>query len=114
MESNKGEKIAIEYLKNKSYLIIDTNVRFRQGEIDIIAQDGEYTVFVEVRHRQSNAFGGATASVDYKKQRKIKLAAEMYISNNNTHNKNYRFDVVAITGDVNGNYKIEHITNAFQ
>ena len=65
-----GEKAAEKYLKDKNYKIIDTNFRTRFGEVDIIAKDGEFIVFVEVKTRGEKSFGNPMEAVNYDKQRK--------------------------------------------
>lgn len=71
------------------------------GEIDIIARDKQDLVFVEVRYRKTEAFGGSVASVNKKKQKRIVLAASHYLQKYNLTNKiACRFDVFAITGSL--------------
>ncbi len=80
-----------------------SNYRCRYGEIDLVMEDGEYVVFVEVRYRTSERFGGALASVDTHKQNKLRACAEHYRQRHRSHgNRPCRFDVVSVTtgGDV--------------
>lgn len=73
------------------------NYRCRSGEIDLIMRDGEYLVFVEVRYRSQSGFGGALASVDLRKQRRVIHAAQHYLATHNWHGP-CRFDVIAFDG----------------
>ncbi|MCK9478476.1 MAG: YraN family protein [Firmicutes bacterium] len=110
-----GEMIAEKHLIKKKYKIIDKNFYIRGGEIDIIAQKGEYLVFVEVKTRSSNKFGSAAEAVDfYKKTRMIK-AAKVFLQRYG--NAYARFDVIEVYITSNSTKlvadKISHIENAF-
>ncbi len=115
---NIGEEAAVKALKKQGYKIIERNYRIKMGEIDIIAKDGEYTVFVEVRLRKSNDFGSPADTIDKRKQQKIIKAAQMYAVKNDIYDTPMRFDAVLINADTVGeklvNTKIEIIKNAFQ
>lgn len=108
-----GEKLAAEYLKKRGYRILETNFRCREGEIDIIAQDKDYLVFVEVRTRRGSEFGTPEESVTTAKKEKLTSVALAYLQ---THRKSpplQRFDVVAIELDREGkSSRIELIENA--
>ncbi len=73
------ESRAQAWLVRRGLVAVDRNVRFRGGEIDLVMRDGEHWVFVEVRARRDTRFGGAAASVDARKQRRIALAAQLYL-----------------------------------
>jgi len=75
-----AEDLAARYLERQGLAIVDRNWRCRAGEIDLVARDGATLVFVEVRLRTSAAFGGAAASVDAPKQRRILQAARLYLA----------------------------------
>jgi len=75
-----AEELAARYLQDQGLAIVQRNYRCRAGEIDLVARDGETLVFVEVRLRRSEAFGGARASVDAHKQRRILQAARHYLA----------------------------------
>jgi len=115
MQSNiygkKSEIIAANFLKKKGYKILEVNYKNKIGEIDIIAQDKDYLVFVEVKARISRAFGDSLEAVNYKKQQKIRKVAELYLVVKYKTNANCRFDVVAVLGDEDAD--ITHIENAF-
>jgi len=97
---NQLEQFASEQLNQKGCEIIATNFQCKLGEIDIIAKDGNSLVFVEVRYRKQNTFGGAGASVDQKKQTKIIKTASFYLQQQNLTNQvACRFDVFAIEGN---------------
>lgn len=85
------------------------NVRFRVGEIDLVMRDREVMVFVEVRFRRPSRFGGPAATVDYRKQQRIRRAATLWLIQTALVDRApCRFDVVAMTVD-----RLEWIVNAF-
>lgn len=102
------EDLAKNYLIDKGYKILEMNFRCRTGEIDIIAQDGAYTVFVEIKYRSSNRCGLPRESVTYYKRHKIISVAKYYLMCKKQREMPCRFDVIEI-------YKkqINHIQNAF-
>lgn len=107
----QGEDLALHFLEHKGLTLIQRNYRSRFGEIDLVMQDNEYTVFVEVRFRSSNDFGGALSSVDRRKQSKLIKCAQQYITNEPSH-RDFRFDVIAIS-PTSSEHEIQWITNAF-
>jgi putative endonuclease len=80
LAGSAAEDLAARYLERQGLAIVDRNWRCRAGEIDLVARDGATLVFVEVRLRTSAAFGGAAASVDVRKQRRILQAARLYLA----------------------------------
>lgn len=115
---NAGEEAAVKALKKQKYKIIERNYRTKMGEIDIIAKDGEYTVFVEVRLRKSNNFGTPADTIDERKQQKIIKTAQHYAVKNDIYDTPMRFDAVLINAKVKDNKladeKIEIIKDAFR
>ena len=108
----QGEDIAVEYLKRADYRIIERNYRCIFGEMDIVARDGDTTVFVEVKSRRSERFGEPQASVGPAKQKKLSMIALNYLKDRGLLNCNARFDVVAIKFSSAGT-NVELIPNAF-
>lgn len=105
------EKKAQDYLKQQGFRIIKCNFHSRYGEIDIIAEDNGYLVFVEVKYRKNNACGNPLEAVNAGKQKRICRTAFYYcLSHGYNDNTPCRFDVVAIEGDKD----IVHIKNAFE
>ena len=103
-----GETLAAEYLKKKRYQIIERNYRSRFGEIDLIAKDGAYYVFCEVKYRADERKGSPLEAVDARKQQKIFRTAMYYLTEQQLEDVPCRFDVVGIEGT-----KITLIKNAF-
>jgi putative endonuclease len=111
-----GEDIASAFLTVRGFRILERNFRCKGGEVDIIARDpgDKSLVFVEVKARRTLSYGMPQLAVTPFKQRQISKAALTWISKNNQHDKNARFDVIAILLDASGHHKIEHIVNAFE
>lgn len=92
------EDRAAEYLQRAGYTIIERNFHCRQGEIDIIAKDGSFLCFVEVKYRTSGEFGDALEAVSPGKQRRISRTALSYLAARGYgENQACRFDVCGIT-----------------
>jgi len=81
------------------------------GEIDIVAKDNDYTVFIEVKTRLSSSYGEPAEAVDYIKRKHLINSARYYISENKLFDTPIRFDVVEVFGEEK---KINHIENAFE
>lgn len=96
------------YLEQQGYKILEYNYRCRMGEIDLIAQDGEYLVFCEVKYRKTYGSGSPLEAVDVRKQRVIRKVAEHYLMMHRINEIPCRFDVIGIEGS-----RISLIKNAF-
>ena len=107
----QGEEIAVNYLIEKGYEILERNWRNRHKEIDIIAKDGKELVIVEVKTRKSNNYGEPDLAVNKQKQRLLISAANAYIFRNNM-DLNTRFDIISIVFN-NEKPVIDHIEDAF-
>jgi putative endonuclease len=107
-----GESLAISYLKEHGYKIIERNYRTKIGEIDIIAKDRDTIVFIEVKARKSKAYNPKEA-ITKSKKRKISMTALYYLKTTRQLNVRARFDVVAI-GSENNSQTVEIVKNAFE
>jgi putative endonuclease len=105
-----AEARAAVFLEERGLKIIARNYRCRFGEIDLVAQTGPTLVFVEVRARTSDRFGGAAASITHAKRRKLLATARYYLRCHGAREVPCRFDVVLLTGR---EANIEWIINAF-
>ena len=106
-----GEILAVDFLTNLGYQILEKNWRFGKDEVDIIARDGDSMVFVEVKTRQSSLFGEPEESVNREKQRFLIRAADAYLTKNNIEIES-RFDIVSVL--MKGNqHRINHLKEAF-
>ena len=104
-----GEEMAVEYLINNGYMIVERNYKNCFGEIDVIASEGDTVVFVEVRARNTVYYGTPAASVDLRKQQRLYKVAAGYIVKKELSGTPVRFDVVSICEE-----KIEIIRDAFE
>ena len=103
------EEKAAAFLESRGYEILERNFSSPGGEIDLIARDGQYLVFVEVKYRATDRFGAPSQAVDARKQERIRKAAVHYMcSRGIAPDVPCRFDVVSILGG-----QVEIIENAF-
>ena len=112
MRGTRAEELAAKYLTSAGLKLVARNYRSRFGEIDLIMLDGETLVFIEVRYRASNKYGGALASVDAKKQAKLSKTATTYLLKHHALNQPARFDVLCMSGELSSPI-YDWISNAF-
>ncbi|MFO0773093.1 MAG: YraN family protein [Nitrospiraceae bacterium] len=110
----ESERLAERYLRRKGYDILERNVQFPEGELDLVAKQGEVIVFVEVKARRSTAMGGAAYAVQAEKRTRLIRVAARYLAEHNGVGASARFDVVLIQQDGAGQPAVEHIENAFE
>lgn len=108
----EAEQVAAAFLTNKGYRVVDRNVSYAFGELDLILWHKQVLVFCEVKYRKDQSFFLALEAVHRAKQRKIILAAHAYLNRHHRVVPECRFDVVAVSGDLK-NPTIEHIEDAF-
>lgn len=92
----KGEDEAVKYLESKGYRVIERNFLCRQGEIDIIALDKNYIVFVEIKARTSTEYGLPSEAVTEKKLKHMVKAIQYYLYKRNLENENIRIDAIEV------------------
>jgi putative endonuclease len=109
-----AEVLAEEWLQKKGYRILERNLRVGGGELDLIAQHHDTLVFLEVKGRRTNQFGGAPYAIDTRKKRQIIKLASYYLSQHGLSNQLCRFDVILITGTDMDSLKITHLEQAFE
>lgn len=111
-----GERLAAGHLRRAGYAIVATNVPVRPwGEIDIVARREGMLVLVEVRTRRGDRFGGAVWSITPAKQRRMLLAATVYLTSLRDNALAARIDVIFVNLDARGRLLgIEHIENAVE
>lgn len=108
---NEGEKLAIAFLQEKNYEVLECNYRYLKAEIDIIARYDTTLVVIEVKTRTTNYFGNPQEFVNPKKIKQLVKAADHYIIDNDL-DVEVRFDIIAITKSKTST-QIEHIEDAF-
>lgn len=103
------EEMVAAFLQKQGILILERNYRCRSGEIDIVAKDGRYLVFVEVKYRSSSASGSALEAIDEKKAVRVRRVAAFYLhAHRYPENTPCRFDAAGIDGE-----RLTYIKNAF-
>lgn len=108
---NKGEQLAVDFLIDKGYKILERNFRYQKAEIDIIAQKADVICAVEVKTRSTSSFGNPQDFVKPKQIQQLVKALDFYIINNDL-DVEVRFDIIAIVQNKSGT-KIEHLEDAF-
>jgi len=106
----QGEQLAATYLKEHDFTLVGANWRCPDGEIDLIAQQGEALVFVEVRTRRSGA-EAAFESISPRKRRILERLAYLYLEEHQL-NSDWRIDVIAVAIPYHGDPIIEHVEDA--
>ncbi len=109
----EGERVAERYLKKKGYALVERNYRCRGGEVDLIVLDRRVVVFVEVKTRTDHGFGTPLEAVEPRKQRRMILAAQLFLHQKKLHERDARFDVVGISWP-GPEPVVEHVQNAFE
>ena len=110
-----GESLVAEELRRRGCRVVASGYRTRFGEIDLIAEDGPYLLFVEVKLRKSDRFAPGRAFVDRGKQERICTTAELYLAQNPTK-RQPRFDVAEVyapQGTATAQPRIVYLENAF-
>ena len=109
--AREGEEIAVKYLKNLGFKIIDRNFRARNTEIDIVAVHKATLVFVEVKTRTSNQFGTPLEQITYWKLKSLVKAAQYYKITHPKLPDLMRIDAVSVKMFAGENINVEHIKN---
>lgn len=104
-----AENLAALFLQQQGLKLVARNYRCRFGEIDLIAREGKTLVFVDVRMRASDRFGGAAASITAGKRRKLLRTARHYLAGA-TRTPACRFDALLVNG---ADHSVEWMKNAF-
>jgi len=108
-----GEDVAAQYLESKGYTVLHRNVRFPDGELDIVAKIGKTLIFAEVKTRNTEKFGQPYQFVSENKQRRQVAMASRFVSLCQLRGVAVRFDILSIVLPPGELPKIEHIENAF-
>ena len=107
-----GETAACRYLEAQGFAVVARNFRCRSGEVDVVARQGDTTVFVEVKERHGDSHGQGHEAVTFGKRRRIVRAARLYAAARGLSETPLRFDVVSIDW-VDGQPRIRHEPGAF-
>lgn len=105
----EGEAYARGLLESEGYRVLSTNFSTRYGEIDIVAEEGEYVCFVEVRLTTGPGHGSPEESIGARKRSRLVRAARGYLHEHGWHDRACRFDVLGVRGDPGGGPPLGHV-----
>jgi putative endonuclease len=110
-----AEAAAADFLQTQGLLVLARNLRCKAGELDLVCLHEGVIVIVEVRQRTASGFGGALASVTWRKQRKLIRATEFFRQRQPAWRaRALRFDVIAVQGRPDGTHEMQWIRDAFR
>jgi len=110
---SRGEHIAAAYLTDAGLRVLDRNWRCREGELDIVARDGDTLVFCEVKTRRGTGFGVPVEAVTRVKQRRLRTLAQRWLAAHDEHAPELRFDVVGVLVLPGVPAAVTHLQGAF-
>jgi putative endonuclease len=108
-----AEDAAARFLVSAGLAVVERNVRFAEGEIDLVCRDDGTVVFVEVKCRRSGWDAPPAAAVSWHKQRRLTRLAQHYLKRGRLGGVRCRFDVVSVTVDARGALHVRHVRSAF-
>ena len=109
----EAEEAATRWLRRAGLAVLERNVRFREGEIDLVCRDGDVVVFVEVKCRRPRWGEGPGDAVSWEKRRRLVRLAQHYLQARRLDGARCRFDVVAVTIERDGTHTVRHLPGAF-
>lgn len=109
----EAEEAAACWLRRAGLAVLERNVRFREGEIDLVCRDGDAIVFVEVKCRRAQWGEGPGDALSWEKRRRLLRLAQHYLRARRLDGARCRFDVVAVTIERGGGRTIRHLPAAF-
>lgn len=110
----QGEKLALRFLRRKGCKVVTRNYRCAGGELDLVVLYDEVVVFVEVKTRTGRTHADPEDAVNFPKQQRMTRAARIFLHQTDSLDRPFRFDVVAITREDDGELAIEHFVDAFE
>jgi putative endonuclease len=108
-----AEDAAARHLQAAGLTVVERNVRFAAGEIDLVCRDDGAVVFVEVKCRRAGWDEAPAAAVSWHKQRRLTRLAQLYLKWRRLEGVRCRFDVVSVTQDERGGLAVRHVRSAF-
>jgi len=108
-----GEELVAEWYEARGYRVLDRNWRYQRGELDIVASRGALVVFCEVKTRAGGAFGGGHEAVTWRKQRKLRQLAELFLAGLRVAPAAVRFDVASVLARPGVRPAVEVFEDAF-
>ncbi|NLX13137.1 MAG: YraN family protein [Phycisphaerales bacterium] len=110
----KGERLALRFLRRKGCKLVTRNYRCAGGELDLVLLDDEVVVFVEVKTRTGRTHADPEDAVNLPKRQRIIRAARYFLQQTDSFDRMFRFDIVAITREDDGELAVEHFIDAFE
>ena len=107
----RSEILAINYIRSLGYRVVASGYRTKDGEVDVIAWDGDILVFIEVKARRSP--DPPEDSVGFRKRQRVVRAAQTYLSQHRLQDKPYRFDILALTAPLGRQPEFRLLRDAF-
>lgn len=107
-----GESLSARYLQSRGWNVLDRNVRYREGELDLVAERAGILAFIEVKTRRSRAFGSPAEAVTRVKAARIRRLASRYLTERRPRARDIRFDVIDVLR-VGENYQVTHLEDVF-
>ena len=108
-----GERVAVRALTDAGLSVLDRNWRCRDGELDVVARDGDALVFCEVKTRTGTGFGLPAEAVTWRKRHRLRVLASAWLAAHDHHAPQLRFDVVGVHVPRTGPARVVHLRNAF-
>ncbi|MFN7965656.1 MAG: YraN family protein [Acidobacteriota bacterium] len=108
-----AETVAARWLRAHGYRLLARNVRYRGGELDIVACLGALVVFVEVRARRAGSRIDPLESISQRKRKRVIASAQRWLQEHSPAPRDCRFDVIAVRESRGGRLSIEHVAGAF-
>jgi putative endonuclease len=105
----RGEEIAAAYLSDLGFRVLDRNWRCREGELDLVARDGDALVFCEVKTRRGTGFGHPVEAVTATKRRRLRRLAQRWLDAHDEHAPDLRFDVIGVLVRSGGPALVTHL-----
>jgi putative endonuclease len=109
-----AEALAEQMLRKKGYRIVEKNLRLAGGELDLIAENQDTLVFIEVKARRGDKFGGAPYAISTRKKQQIIKLALCYLTKHQLTNTQCRFDAILVMGIQDQSPQVTHIEQAFE
>jgi putative endonuclease len=109
----RGEQFAVDHLVRRGYAILERNWRCPAGEIDIVARDGDETVFVEVKTRSGMAFGHPLEAITVVKLARLRRLAGAWCEAHPGHGGRIRIDAIAVIAPPGGQARLDHLQGVF-
>ena len=104
-----GEEVAVQHLRGIGMAVVDRDWRCRDGELDVVARDGDVLVFCEVKTRRGTRYGRPVEAITPAKAKRLRDLARMWLADSRSHAGGLRFDVVEVLLSTQRGTQVEHL-----